>query len=167
MPQQPTVGQGLLIIEVSRSHSGTPQSVALLWKRVRHDAQTATWQHTTLTEDTAMPPVGFEPVITVPSGCRPAPTLGSFAGWDLSVSQRSCWRFKSFATLSRVHWWRFKMFRRIEVPSSVGSSGLRRLIESGLLYPEYEGAAKRRNAGYYLPINTASHSTELKSSIGW
>jgi hypothetical protein len=31
--QQPPVGQGLLIIEASRSHSDTPQSVGLLWTR--------------------------------------------------------------------------------------------------------------------------------------
>jgi hypothetical protein len=29
--QQPLVGQGLLIIEASRSHSDTPHSVGLLW----------------------------------------------------------------------------------------------------------------------------------------
>ena len=29
--QQPLVGQGLLIIEASRAHSDTPQSVGLLW----------------------------------------------------------------------------------------------------------------------------------------
>jgi len=29
--QQPLVCQGLLIIEASRSHSDTPQSVGLLW----------------------------------------------------------------------------------------------------------------------------------------
>ena len=31
MGQQPPVGQDLLIIEVSRSHPDTPQSVGLLW----------------------------------------------------------------------------------------------------------------------------------------
>jgi len=31
MVQQPLVGQSLLIIEVSRSHSDTPHSVRLLW----------------------------------------------------------------------------------------------------------------------------------------
>ena len=33
MAQQPPVGQGLLIVEASRSHSDTPQSVGLLWKK--------------------------------------------------------------------------------------------------------------------------------------
>jgi len=31
MAQQPLMGQGLLIIEASRSHSDTPHSVGLLW----------------------------------------------------------------------------------------------------------------------------------------
>ena len=31
MAQQPPVGQGLLIVEASRSHSDTPHSAVLLW----------------------------------------------------------------------------------------------------------------------------------------
>jgi len=49
--QQPSVGQGLLIIEVSRSHSDTPHSVGLLWTSNQPEAGTSTWQYTTLTED--------------------------------------------------------------------------------------------------------------------
>jgi len=48
MVQQPPVGQGLLIIEDSRSHSDTPQSVGLLWTSGQPDAETSTWEHTTL-----------------------------------------------------------------------------------------------------------------------
>ena len=55
------VGQGLLIIEDSWSHSDTPHSVGLLWSSDQLDAESFTWQHTTLTGDTSMPPVGFEP----------------------------------------------------------------------------------------------------------
>jgi hypothetical protein len=44
--QKPLVGQGLFIIEASRSHS-----VGLLWTADRPDAETSTWQHTTLTTD--------------------------------------------------------------------------------------------------------------------
>ena len=51
MPQQPLVGQGLLIVEDSRSHSDTPHSVGLLWKSDQPDAEISTWQHTTLTTD--------------------------------------------------------------------------------------------------------------------
>jgi hypothetical protein len=62
--QQPLVGQGLLIIEASRSHSDTPHSVGLLWKSDQPDAKTPTWQHTTLLRDkTSIPPAGFEPAI--------------------------------------------------------------------------------------------------------
>jgi hypothetical protein len=45
------VGQGILIIEDSQSHSDTPHSVGLLWTRDQPDAETSTWQHTTLTTD--------------------------------------------------------------------------------------------------------------------
>jgi hypothetical protein len=51
MAQQPLVGQGLLIIETSRSHSDTPQSVGLLWTSDQPDAETSTRQHTTLRGD--------------------------------------------------------------------------------------------------------------------
>jgi hypothetical protein len=48
MVQQPLVGQGLLIIEASRSYSDTPHSVGLLSTSDQPDAEIATWQHTTL-----------------------------------------------------------------------------------------------------------------------
>jgi len=48
MTQQPLVSHGLLIIEDSRSHSGTPHSVWLIWTSDQPDAETSTWQHTTL-----------------------------------------------------------------------------------------------------------------------
>jgi len=47
IPQTPPVGQDLLIIEVSRSHSDTPQSVGLLWTSDQPDSETSTWQQTT------------------------------------------------------------------------------------------------------------------------
>jgi len=54
MTQQSLVGQGLLIIEASRSHSDTPHSVGLLWTSdlylTTHNAHS--WQ-------TSMPLVGF------------------------------------------------------------------------------------------------------------
>jgi len=49
--EQPLVGQGLIIIDASRSHSGTPHSVGLLWTSDQPDAETSTWQHMTLTRD--------------------------------------------------------------------------------------------------------------------
>ena len=51
MAQQPLMGQGLLFIEASQSHSGTPHSVGLLWMSDRPDAETSTGQHTTLRTD--------------------------------------------------------------------------------------------------------------------
>jgi hypothetical protein len=51
MAQQPLVGQGVLAIEASRSHSDTPLLVGLLWTSDQPDAQTPTRQHTTLTRD--------------------------------------------------------------------------------------------------------------------
>jgi hypothetical protein len=47
----PQVGQGLLIHEVSRSHSDTTQSVGLFWTSDQLVAETSTCQHTTLTTD--------------------------------------------------------------------------------------------------------------------
>ena len=46
MAPQPLVGQGLHIIEASRS-----QSVGFLWTSDQPDAETPNWQHTTLTRD--------------------------------------------------------------------------------------------------------------------
>jgi hypothetical protein len=40
--QQPLVGQGLLIIEASRSHSDTPHLVGLLWMSDQPDAEAST-----------------------------------------------------------------------------------------------------------------------------
>ena len=42
MAQQPRVGQGLLIIDPSRSHSDTPHSVGILWTSDQPDAKTST-----------------------------------------------------------------------------------------------------------------------------
>jgi hypothetical protein len=46
MTQQPLVGQGLLVIEASRSHSDTLHSVGLLWTSDQPDAETCAWQYT-------------------------------------------------------------------------------------------------------------------------
>jgi hypothetical protein len=43
MVQQPLVGQGLLIIKTSRSHSDTPHSVGLLCTSDQPDAETSTY----------------------------------------------------------------------------------------------------------------------------
>jgi hypothetical protein len=49
--QKNLVGQDLLIIEASPSHSDTRRSVGLLWKGDQPVAETFIWQHTTLTTD--------------------------------------------------------------------------------------------------------------------
>ena len=55
MTQQPPVGQGLLIVEASRSHSDAPQSVRLLWTSDKPNPETFTWKRTTLTRDMQAP----------------------------------------------------------------------------------------------------------------
>jgi len=42
MTQESPVGQGLAIVQASRSHSDTPQSVILLWTSDQSDAETST-----------------------------------------------------------------------------------------------------------------------------
>jgi len=51
MAQKPLVGQGLLIIEASRSHSDTPHSVGLFWTSDELDAENSAWQHTRPSRD--------------------------------------------------------------------------------------------------------------------
>jgi len=48
---RPPVGQGLLIVEDLWSHSFAQQSVGLLWTGDQPDAETSTWQHTTLSTE--------------------------------------------------------------------------------------------------------------------
>jgi hypothetical protein len=83
MAQQPLVGQGLLIIEVSRSHSNTSHSVGLLWTSDQPDAETSTWQHTTLTADIHAPPPRHAIWTRNPSNRVAAdPRLRSRGHWD-------------------------------------------------------------------------------------
>jgi len=69
MAQQPLVGQNLLIIEASRSHSGTTLGRTPLdkWSARHRDLYLQT--HNTHTRQTSMPPGGFEP--TIPASERP------------------------------------------------------------------------------------------------
>jgi hypothetical protein len=70
MTQQPLGGQGLLLIEASRSHSDTPQSVWLLWTSDQPDAQISTWQHTTPTRDRHPWPRRYSNPQSQQAGCR-------------------------------------------------------------------------------------------------
>ena len=56
-----SLGQGLLIVEASRSHSDTPHSVGLPWTSDQPDVETSTSQHSQQTAIYA--PAGFEPAI--------------------------------------------------------------------------------------------------------
>jgi len=59
------MGHGLLIHEVSWSHSDTAQSVGLPWTIDQSDAETYTCTaHNNHIRQTSMPPVGFEPTIS-------------------------------------------------------------------------------------------------------
>ena len=55
------VGLGLLMIEVSRTHSDTPHSVGFLWTSDQLVAETSTWQHNTSKRQTSMPPAAWKP----------------------------------------------------------------------------------------------------------
>ena len=63
------MGQGLLIVEASRSHSDTPHSVRRLWTSDQPDAETSIWRHNTRKRETSMPSAGCEPAI--PASQRP------------------------------------------------------------------------------------------------
>jgi hypothetical protein len=47
MAKQPLLGQGLLIVEVSRSHSDTPHLLGLLWASDQPDVETSICQNST------------------------------------------------------------------------------------------------------------------------
>jgi len=94
--QDPLLGQGFLIVEGSRSHS-----IGLLWTNDQRDAETSTWQHTTLTKD-----------FPTPSGVRTLnpskratadPYFRTHGHWDHEVwSQNINWRYTDvkFRTLN-------------------------------------------------------------------
>jgi hypothetical protein len=68
--QQPLVGQDPLSIEASGSHIHTPHSIWPLRTGDQPEAETSTWQHTTLKKDRHLfPPAGFK--TTIPATERP------------------------------------------------------------------------------------------------
>jgi hypothetical protein len=79
--QQPLVGHSLLIVEALRSHLDTPHSVGLLWTSNHPDAETSTWQHTTLKETDIHAPGGIR---TLNPSKRAAadPRLRTCGHWD-------------------------------------------------------------------------------------
>jgi hypothetical protein len=80
--------RGLLIMEVSRSLSDTPQSVRLLWKSDQPDAKDLYLRiHNAHNRQTSMPPAVFEPAI--PASKRPQNHALEHAatgiGWEYNV----------------------------------------------------------------------------------
>jgi len=63
MPLQPLVGLSILIFDISRPHSDTPQSVGLLWTSDRPKQRTLT-THNTPKRQMSICPAGFEPAIS-------------------------------------------------------------------------------------------------------
>jgi len=63
MARQPLVGQGLLTVEVSRSHSDTQQSVELPWMDDQPDRDLYLTTHNTFKRKTSLSSTGFKPAI--------------------------------------------------------------------------------------------------------
>jgi len=63
MARQPPVGQGLLIVEASRPHSDTQQSVELPWMGDQLDRDLYLTTHNTVKRKTPLSSTGFEPAI--------------------------------------------------------------------------------------------------------
>ena len=97
MAWHPLVDQGLLIVQASRSHSDTPQSVVLLWTRDQRDASTSTWQHTAITTDKQpCPPRDSKPQYQPARGRRRATTaIGSNIISQASIHQNLCKGYRS------------------------------------------------------------------------
>jgi hypothetical protein len=67
----PPVGQGLLIIEASRSHSDTPHSVGFFCMSDQVDAETSTWHYVTIARQASMFWWDSNPQSQKASGYRP------------------------------------------------------------------------------------------------
>jgi hypothetical protein len=86
MVQQRPVDKHLLIIEDSRSHSGTPDAIGLLWTSDQPVSETSTWQHTTLTRyKHSCPRRDSNPQSQQASGRTPTP----WTVWPLGSAQVS------------------------------------------------------------------------------
>ena len=112
MAQQPTMDQGLLSIEASRSHSDTPHSVGLLWTSDQLDAETSLYltTHNTLKRGTSMPLSEFEPTVAASersqthASCHAAPKL--FAAIKIIHSFFSVDSYNWINQLSKTTiWW--------------------------------------------------------------
>jgi hypothetical protein len=86
MTQQPLMGQGLFIIEASRSHSDTPPSGGLLWTSDQPDEQPLP-DNTQRSQQTDIhAPEGFEPA----NPARERPQTHALDGAATGVSILKC-----------------------------------------------------------------------------
>ena len=86
LERQPSVGQGFLIYEVSRSHNDTPHSVGLLWTSDQLVAETFTWRHAQNSQQTK---------VHAPGGIR-THNLSRRAAADLRLRPRGHWERLSY-----------------------------------------------------------------------
>jgi hypothetical protein len=85
MAQQPLVGQGLPIVEASRSHSGTRHSVGLLWTSDQPVAETSLPDNTEHSQETDIHAPGG---IRIPNPSKRTavdPRLRPRGHWDRQV----------------------------------------------------------------------------------
>jgi len=98
--QQPLVGQILLIIKASRSHSATLHSVELLWASDQpHAIDLYLTKHDTYKRQTSIISAGFEPTFLVSEGPH-THALGRSATGIVSVTEQS---FEFHRRRSRRH----------------------------------------------------------------
>jgi hypothetical protein len=90
--QQPLVGQGLLIFEASRSHSGTPHSVGFLWTSDEPEAETLPENTQHSQETDVHVSAGFEPAI--PANKRPQTDTLDYAGTGIGKCFYSLFKIK-------------------------------------------------------------------------
>jgi len=103
-------GQGLLIGEVSQSHSDTPHSVRLLWTSDQLDAVIYISQHKTQQADiyVVCPPLGFEPAILTGG----QPQTHSLDPADIGIGRSKTYRRLTASVKAQ----RIKNFHKLQPP---------------------------------------------------
>ena len=77
----------------------TPQSVGTLWTSDQPDVETSTWQHTN-SQQTFMPPEGFEPAIPVSKGKQTQALDRTVTGTGIRLYRRNNNRWSKMSSLS-------------------------------------------------------------------
>jgi len=131
MARQPLVGQGLLMIEASRSHSDTPHSVGLLWTSDQPDTETSicTSTHNTHNRVISMPPAGIR--TRIPASKRPqTPRLRPRDQWDRQVINNTHLYVSALKVCySHLFYFNRIYFRTLSVTHAVGNLRGRRKVE--------------------------------------